>query len=156
MRACAEKHGEGQVQEGHLNADENEGPSESSSGLSPTPALVGLRCQGELDSAPLQTSSLSFLLCLSASLCLSVSSPPLPVEAPNSAPGPNMHNSFSQLFSMASLWPHSPCHPQLGLFPSSGSLFLTPSLSHSLSSWRSCPLSVQLLAPVNKHALTTA
>lgn len=35
---------------------------------------------------------------------LSVTSPPVPLEVPYSAPGPDRHNSLSLFFSMAALW----------------------------------------------------
>lgn len=92
-------------------------------GWPPVPSLVGLSVSGNLIQHSfaifLLTLSLSFLLCLSVSLCLSVLSPLLPMEVPNSAPGPNIHNSFSLLFSMASLWLHSHQHPHPALCLSS-------------------------------------
>lgn len=84
------------------------------------PALAGPRGRGNLDSTLLTLHACPFFsVPLCPSVFLSLTSPPLPMEVPNSAPGSNTHNSFSLLFSMASLWLHSHHHPHQPLSLSS-------------------------------------
>lgn len=143
--------GKGLVQGRHSNLDAN-GMRENLGAALCSPR--GPEAWGNRDPT-FWTSSWPFLPSLCVSLCPPFCHiPPVALEVPNSAPGPDRHNSFSQFFSMLLCGAVALSrHPQLRGSPPSGSLFLIPSLSCPLSSWLSCSLSLRLLSSLNKHPL---